>query len=106
MKMIRHCTGGTIALTTSAATSPEIDISGASMGAVIVPAASTITSLTYYVALNTGGAYVAAQDSAGAAIVQTVAADEAHPIPVGVFGASTMRVVADNAGSVGVCLKS
>ena len=106
MKMTRHCTGGTYALTTSATTTPEILIEGAASGEVFVPTGSPITTLTFHAAMNTGGTYTPMYDASGVAVTQTVAAARAYPLPAIAFGAATIRIVVNAAGSVGICLKS
>lgn len=102
----RQTSQATVALTTSAATSPEIDLSHHASGEVFIPTGSPITSLTYHVSQTMGGTYIAAYDATPAAIVQTVAAARAYPIPTQLFGAGAMRIVVNSAGSVGINLKS
>lgn len=103
---IRACTDATVALTTSAATSPAIDLSKWAWGEVFIPSGSPITTLTYHVAPTLGGTYLAAYDSTPAAVAQTVVAGRAYPIPSPLFGAAAMRIVVNAAGSVLISLKS
>ena len=106
MKQIRHCTGGTYAITDTLATTQEIAIGGADSGEIFIPALSLITTLTFHVALAEGGTFLPAYTSAGAAVTQAVVAEQSHPIPSAVFGAATMKIVVDVDGDVDICLKS
>ncbi len=96
-----------LALTASLNTTPEIDLSGYASGEIFIAAdvSSPMTSLTYYVAPRVGGTYLAAQDGSGA-ITTTVVNDKAYIIPSTVFGAGAIKIVANNAGNVGISLKS
>ncbi len=102
----RQCTGETVALTTSAGTTPAIDIARFASGEILIPTGSTITTLTYHVVNISSGTYTPAYDSAGNAVTQTVQQTRAYPIPSAVFGASGIKIVADAAGSVSYCLKT
>lgn len=97
-----------VALTTSAGTTPEIDISHHAQGEVFVAAdaSSPMTTLTYYVAPTAGGTYLPAYDASGNAVTQTVVNERAYPIPSSVFGAACIKIVANNVGNVGITLKS
>lgn len=87
----------------------QIRFSEYSGGEIYVPTGSPITSLTFYVAPKFDGTYVAAYDSssmaAPAAIVLTVAAARAYPIPADLFGAGAILMVGNAAGTVYVTLK-
>ncbi len=96
----------TYALTASAGTTPEIDISHHAWGCIFIPTGSGITSLTYHSAPRYGGTYLAAYDAALAAITQTVSAAKAYPVPAALFGAGAIRIVANTTGNVIVSLKS
>jgi hypothetical protein len=96
----------TVALTTSAATTPEIDLDGfaGGSGSVVLPASSSITSLTYH-GQRADGTYAPAQDAAGA-VTQTVAQDKGYLLPAAVFRYRKIRIVANAAGSVDLVLCS
>jgi len=101
---VRETTYKSVALLTTSS-SPEIEISKYAWGVVAIPTGSTITTLTYFVA-SPAGTYYAAQDTAGAAVTQTVAADKRYPIPSVLFGASRIQIRANSAGTVHITLKS
>ena len=94
-------------ITTALATTPEIPYQGVGGGRVYIPAASSITTLTWYDARDAGGSYLESYDSSAtaAAISQTVAAGRSYPIPVDLFGARMLKVVGNAAGTVGFSLK-
>jgi hypothetical protein len=96
----------TLSLTTSLATTPVIGYENWAGGSIVIPNGSSITTLTWYGAPTADGTFVAAQDSTGAAVTQTVAAAKAYPIPDALFGYAALKVVADAAGTVIACLKS
>ena len=106
MRRFRQTAGGVKSLTTSATTTPEIDIEGFALGEVYVPAASPINTLTFHLAMQEGGTYLPAYDSAGAAVTLTVAAGRAYPLPATIFGGMWMRIVANAAGDVSISVKS
>jgi len=97
----------TVSIATSAASSKEIPYSGYERGQVIIPAGSSITTLTWHVAEKVNGTFVPAYDSAAspAAVTQTVAAGRAYPIPAALAGAASLKAVGNVAGSVYVNLK-
>lgn len=84
--------------------SPNITISGYGSGTIAIPNGVSYVALTYY--LKIGGSYFAACDSAGMAITQVVAANKAYPMPAALFGAETIQIRADVAGSIRINLKS
>lgn len=115
-RISRVCYSKSVALTNSASTTPNIDFQEASGGTVIVPTGSSITTLTYYAAKNpaaagsgigepAAGDFQPLQDSTGAAVVQTVAASKAFPLPDACFGCGWLRIKANAAGSVDLTLK-
>ena len=106
MLTTRGCVHREGTLTTSASTSPELDISNYSSGEIFIPAASSITTLTYHVSSATGGTYYPAYDSAGSAVTQTVAASRGYAMPSSVFGAPAIRIVVNANGAVAITLKS
>lgn len=89
----------------AAAASSPIEYGDFASGMVYVPSGSTITTLTWHASLSFNGTYIAADDAAGAAVVQTVAAGQAHPIPAALTGARFLKITGDAAGIVGVTLK-
>ena len=107
----RISTAGTVALTASLSTTPEIHYHSMAGGTVYIPTGSPITSLTWYCAENPSGdatlagTYIAAYDFSGSAATQTVVAPGAYPIPVALFGAGMLKCVVNSAGSVTITLK-
>ena len=99
-----------VALTTSAGTTPVISFQKCVAGTIHLPSTSTATLLTWhsgYTAPATSAAaesatvFVAAYDSAGAAVTQTVASGAgAYPIPVALAGCRFVKCVANAAGTV------
>jgi hypothetical protein len=80
-------------------------------GRIIIPAGSSITSLTFYDAdmLSANkGTYGASYDSTAtpAAIVLTVAAGKSYPIPADLFGCAAFRMVSNANGLVLLSLKA
>ncbi len=102
----RRTVGETVALTDSAATTPAIDIDKYASGEVYIPTGSPITTLTFHVTNISSGTYLPAYDAAGNAVTQTVQAARAYPIPSTVFGASSMKIVVNAAGSIRYSLKT
>ena len=86
------------------ATATEIGYGEFTSGMLIV--GTGIGTLTWYTAVESGGTYAAACDADGAAIVQTVTAGRAYPIPFDLAGAAFLKVVADAAGTIDVTLKA
>ena len=94
-----------VTLTTSAGTTAAIDVRAAAGGAVVVPAGSSITQLTYYAAAEPGLTPLPLYDAAGAPMVQAVAAGRVYQLPDACFGIGLLAVVADAAGTVALSLK-
>jgi hypothetical protein len=94
-----------VALTNSATTTEEIRLGNYSGGFVFIPAGSSVTTLTWWVAEKAGGTYFAAYDEDNAAITQTVAASRATAIPAALFGAIAIKAVSNAAGTMAVSLK-
>lgn len=106
----RHHFSLTVALNTAVGTTAPIDYGEMAGGEIYIPAASNISSLTYHVSstsLASGNTpvYVAAQDASGSPVTQVVGATKAYPIPEALFGAVTIKIVADAAETVPVSLK-
>jgi hypothetical protein len=62
-------------------------------GEIHLASGNTITQLTWYSAPTSGGTYEPAYDYDGAAITQTVAADQSHPIPLALIGCRFIKAV-------------
>jgi hypothetical protein len=95
-----------VALTTDPTTTPTIEIGMFASGQIHIPTGSTITTLTYYSAAQTGDTFLPMQDAAGNAVTQTVAQTKSYPIPAIVFGAANIRITGNAAGAVSISLKS
>lgn len=93
-----------LSLTTELATTGELDTSEVAGGAVLVPAGSSITTLTWYGAVQPGGTYVPIYEAAGQ-VTHAVAAERGYAVPDACFGFGAIKIVADAEGSVGVSLK-
>ena len=108
--MIRHNknlgTDPALTLNTALNTTPEIDIAEFGQGEIYIPSGSTITSLTFNVCPYSGGVYLPAQDTTGAAVTLTVAAAKAYPLPAVIFGAALLKIVTNAAGAVFINLKA
>lgn len=74
-------------------------------GSIYVPAGSSMTTLTWFACETVDGTYLAAEDAASAAVTQTVAASQSHPIPVALAGARFIKATANASGVMGVTLK-
>lgn len=96
---------GTYAVTSSSTTTTPIPYHGFASGEVLIPAGSTVTTLTWW-ASHDGVTYYAAQDSAGSAVTQTVAASKAYPIPVALLGARFLKCVTNASDTLSLCLKA
>ena len=116
MQISKDLASYTIAVGTTEATSDEIPYEEWSSGEVFIPTGSTITSLTWYAAYrqrnqpsgtvpSPAPTYLPAQDSAGAAVTQTVAATKCYPIPVALAGCAAIKCVGNAAGTITVCVK-
>lgn len=87
------------------ADSEEIIFTDREVGRFQVPTGSDITTLTWYDAPKPGGTYVAAHDSEGNAVTQTVSAAKSYPIPTALQGAGAIKAVGDAAGTIAVYMK-
>jgi hypothetical protein len=96
---------GTVTVATSAANSTEIEYSGFADGMVYIPTGSALTTLTWHTSATKGGTYLAAEDAASAAVTQTVAQTQAHPIPTALRGARFLKITGNDAGTVAITLK-
>lgn len=95
-----------VSLNTAIGTTEEIQYESYGGGTVHVPAGSSVTTLTWWSAPKPGDTYEPAYDKDGAAVTQTVAADQAHPIPLALFGAGAIKAVSNAAGDVQVSRKT
>lgn len=94
-----------VTVATSVASSEAIKYGPYASGSVYVPAGSSLTTLTWHACETEGGTYLAAEDASSAAVTQTVAASQTHPIPVALAGARFIKITGNAAGVVGVTLK-
>jgi hypothetical protein len=94
-----------VTVATAVANSQPINYGGFASGMVHVPAGSSLTTLTWHACLTEDGTYIAAEDAASAAVTQTVAASQAHPIPAALAGARFLKVTGNAAGTIGITLK-
>lgn len=93
-----------VSLTTSLSTTPTFDFRKWAGGNIMIPAGSSITSLTFYSSLDDGN-YVPLYDSNATAVALTVAASGSYPVPDAVFGCSEIKIVANAAGTVDMLFK-
>lgn len=93
------------ALTTVSTTGTVIDYSGCASGEVILPATAAVT-LTWYTCGTPDGTFIAAYDSAGAAVAQTVVQSRAYPFPVALLGCKYLKVTSDVAVTVDIVMKT
>lgn len=92
-----------ISTTDSLTTTDEVLLDGAEQGTLYVPAGSTITSVSFYVAPAPGGTFVALY-SATTAVELTTTVSRAYAIPAAVFGARAMKMVCNTSGTLPVSL--
>ena len=97
----RFSTPVIVAANTAESTTAEIDYRGYAGGSFNVPSGSSITSVTWYAKSGClGDVHKPAQDSAGAAVTQTVAADKGYPIPIALFGRAYIKPVVNASGTL------
>lgn len=97
-------------------TSPILDFENYSGGMIFIPSGSSITALTWFAAPQTlsdpkspeqaPGTRLAANDSTGVAVTQTVAAAKCYQIPVALFGCPYVQCRANVSGAVFISLKT
>ena len=104
--LMRYTNTQEVEVGTAVSGSDEVLYGDFSAGMISVPATSDITTLTFHVAPDAGGTYLALTDSSAAAVTLTVAASKAYPIPLEVAGAKAFKMTGNNAGSVTVNKKS
>jgi hypothetical protein len=93
-----------VAVDTVLADADAIDIADYEIGRYTVPDGSSITTITWYANCKSTADYEAAKNG-GNAVTQTVAANESHEIPAGLFGARTIKGVGNADGVIHVFLK-
>lgn len=100
-----------LAITASSSTTATINKSGFVTGTIFVPAGSSLTGLTFFVAPhesmdgNSAGTFVQAYDDSNAALALTVAAGRAYRIPLELAAAPFLRIVGDATGTIHVSLQ-
>ena len=94
-----------VTVDTAVASSEAISYGAYTAGAVYIPAGSSITTLTWHACETIDGTYLAAEDSSSAAVTQTVAASQCHPIPEALLGCRFIKATGNAAGVMGVTLK-
>jgi len=75
-------------------------------GEIFNPTGNTVATLTFYVAPSVDDTFIAAYDSAGAAVTLTVASGKAYPIPAAVFGAGALQITGDVADTIHLTFKA
>lgn len=106
MRTERKAKSLVVNVTNDASTTDLIDIRGFASGMFEVDDAD-MTALTWYSLSGADGATrVAASDSGGTAITQTVADNKSYAMPAALFGASYILVVGNAAGTLRMDLKS
>ena len=93
-------------LNTAEATTPEILYGDFEYGLIFVPAGSSITTLTFYAAPESGGTFLSLYDVTNAAVTMTVSAGRAYPIPAECVAAEAIKIVVDSAGDVEMSFRS
>ena len=66
----------TATIAASGTTSAEIDLSGATLCGIYIPASFTGTSIAFQASSTSGGTFVSVRDGAGSALSKTVAAGQ------------------------------
>jgi hypothetical protein len=102
--MIRDFNEVAVTVTDSATTTGEVMLNNAAGGRVLVPAGSSITTLTWHEGRES--ARFACYDEDGVAVTQTVQAGRSYPIPPSLNGAGPVYPVGDVAGTIYVRRKS
>lgn len=92
----------TVAVTAAVGTTGEVEFRDYRAGMVFVPAASSITTLTFHVAPKAGGTYLPLYTAAGAAVALTVAHTRAYALPAELAGCRAFKMVGNAAGNVEV----
>lgn len=93
-----------VAVAIAEADSGEVVLAEFVTGTAFIPAGSTITTLTFYAAVESGGTYLPLYDD-GLAVTLSVAAGQSHRLPVALAGAVAIKLVGDAAGTVDISWK-
>lgn len=85
----------------------EIPFKDVSAAMIVMPGSTSITTLTFYTAVDSGGTFVTAYDDAASpqAITLTVSASKSYPFPAKLFAAGAIKIVGDAAGTIDISLK-
>lgn len=94
-----------VSVGTAVADSTPVSYDNFAAGMVYIPSGSSLTTLTWHTSTSINGTYLAAEDAVSAAVTQTVAASQAHPIPVALNGARFLKITGNAAGVVGITMK-
>lgn len=78
------------------ADSEEVQTGEYAGGVLHIPAGSTLTSVTFYVANTKGGSYLPLYDQTGLPVAIGVAEARAYEIPTAVFGGPFIKIVGDD----------
>ena len=90
--------GVALAVTSSSATTGRIDLDRSDGGGYTVPTGSSLTTITWHVSRN--GTTIVPLFTNGVAVVQTVAAAQAHEIPIGCNVWRWLHPVGNAAGTI------
>ena len=93
-------------LTTSESTSERIPYAEKIVGGIGIDSGSSITSLTFWVAIIKDGTLYALHDSNNAAVTRTVTAAKAYQFPDECCGFAEVVIVVDSADTIEICRKS
>lgn len=93
-----------IAITAALSTTYSMDFRKWAGGNVMIPAGSSITTLTFYSSLDDGN-FIPLYDSNASAVSLTVVASGSYPLPDAVFGCGDIKMVGNAAGNVDILLK-
>jgi hypothetical protein len=94
-----------VAVANTIADSAAVNFENFERGMIYVPAGSSITSITWHCSTKASGTYLPARNESSVALVTTVAAGQAYPIPEVLSGAMFLKMVGNAAGVVGVTMK-
>lgn len=89
---------------TTLADSDEILVSEFATGAVYIPAGSSLTTFTWWAAVEPGGTFVAVYNSSGA-VAQTVSHTRVYPIPDECMACAVLKIAGNADGTIDVSLK-
>jgi hypothetical protein len=94
--MIRSTTKQTVSVTTALGTTEAIPWETRAGGTIFVPVGATSQTLAFYAAPDMDGTFLVAYDDAAtpAAITLAVVAERSYPIPVKLYGAGAIKIVA------------